>query len=90
MRSLSIALAGAIPASAPAAARTVEEQGLLHQRAAGIRPDRLRADIEALVGFGTRHATSEAAAAGYESPVVLPGPAGSFVSVGDPAPRPAQ
>lgn len=27
---------------------------------------------------------------GYESPVVFPGPAGSFVSVGDPAPRPAQ
>lgn len=26
---------------------------------------------------------------GYESPVVFPGPAGSFVSVGDPAPRPA-
>jgi len=27
---------------------------------------------------------------GYESPVVFPGPAGSFVPVGDPAPRPAQ
>ena len=90
MRALYIALAGVMLASVPAAARTVEEQGLLHQRAAEMRPEQMRADIEALVGFGTRHATSEAAAAGYESPVVLPDPAGSFVSVGDPAPRPAQ
>ena len=33
---------------------------------------------------------SSVSADGYESPVVFPGPAGSFVSVGDPAPRPAQ
>jgi Zn-dependent M28 family amino/carboxypeptidase len=33
---------------------------------------------------------SAVSADGYESPVVFPGPAGSFVSVGDPAPRPAQ
>lgn len=32
---------------------------------------------------------SAVSADGYESPVVFPGPAGSFVSVGDPAPRPA-
>ena len=59
MRALSIALAGAILASAPAAAQTVEEQVLLHQLAAEVRPERMRADIEALVGFGTRHTMSE-------------------------------
>ena len=59
MRALSIALAGAILASAPAAAQTVEEQALLHQLAAEVRPERMRADIEALVGFGTRHTMSE-------------------------------
>lgn len=31
---------------------------------------------------------SAVSADGYESPVVFPGPAGAFVSVGDPAPRP--
>lgn len=59
MRALSIALAGAILASVPAAAQTVEEQALLHQLAAEVRPGRMRADIEALVGFGTRHTMSE-------------------------------
>ncbi len=59
MRALSIALAGAILASVPAAAQTVEEQALLHQLAAEVRPERMRADIEALVGFGTRHTMSE-------------------------------
>ena len=61
MRALSIALAGAILASAPAAAQTVEEQALLHQLSAEVRPERMRADIEALVGFGTRHTMSETA-----------------------------
>jgi len=61
MRALSIALAGAILASVPAAAQTVEEQALLHQLAAEVRPERMRADIEALVGFGTRHTMSETA-----------------------------
>ena len=59
MRALSIALAGAILASVPAAAQTVEEQALLHQLAAEVRPERMRGDIEALVGFGTRHTMSE-------------------------------
>ncbi|MDP1913340.1 M20/M25/M40 family metallo-hydrolase [Brevundimonas sp.] len=59
MRALSIALAGAILASVPASAQTVEEQALLHQLAAEVRPERMRADIEALVGFGTRHTMSE-------------------------------
>ena len=61
MRALSIALTGAILASVPAAAQTVEEQALLHQLAAEVRPERMRADIEALVGFGTRHTMSETA-----------------------------
>ena len=61
MRALSIALVGAIVASVPAAAQTVEEQALLHQLAAEVRPERMRADIEALVGFGTRHTMSETA-----------------------------
>ena len=61
MRALSIALAGAILASVPAAAQTVAEQALLHQLATEVRPERMRADIEALVGFGTRHTMSETA-----------------------------
>lgn len=59
MRALSIALIGALLASVPATAQTVEEQALLHQLAAEVRPERMRADIEALVGFGTRHTMSE-------------------------------
>ncbi|MDP1528493.1 MAG: M20/M25/M40 family metallo-hydrolase [Rhodoferax sp.] len=61
MRALSIALAGALLASVPAAAQTVEEQALLHRLAADVRPERMRADIEALVSFGTRHTLSETA-----------------------------
>lgn len=61
MRALSIALTGALLASAPAAAQTVQEQALLHRLAGEIRPERMRADIEAMVGFGTRHTMSETA-----------------------------
>jgi Zn-dependent M28 family amino/carboxypeptidase len=61
MRALSIALTGAFLASAPAAAQTVQEQALLHRLAGEIRPERMRADIEAMVGFGTRHTMSETA-----------------------------
>lgn len=46
---------GAAQAQTPAAV----EQPLLHQVAAQVQPDRMRADIEALVGFGTRHTLSE-------------------------------
>ena len=59
MRALSIALAGAILAAGPASAQTAQEQALLHQLASEVRPERMRADIEALVGFGTRHTMSE-------------------------------
>ena len=61
MRALSIALAGALLASGPVAAQTVQEQALLHQLSAEVRPERMRSDIEALVSFGTRHTMSETA-----------------------------
>jgi Zn-dependent M28 family amino/carboxypeptidase len=61
MRALSIALAGLMLVSGPAAAQTPapSEQALLHQVAGDVRPERMRADIEALVGFGTRHTLSD-------------------------------
>ena len=61
MRALSIALVGALLASVPAAAQTTSEHTLLHELAGEVRPERMRADIEALVGFGTRHTLSETA-----------------------------
>lgn len=59
MRALSIALAGALLASAPVAAQSVEEQARVHRLVGEVRADRLRADVEAMVGFGTRHTLSE-------------------------------
>ena len=61
MRLLSIALTGLILVSGSAAAQTPasSEHALLHQLAGEVQPDRMRADIEALVGFGTRHTLSE-------------------------------
>ena len=62
MRVVSIALFGACLAAAfPALAQTpaAVEQPLLHTLAAEVQPERMRADIEALVGFGTRHTLSE-------------------------------
>lgn len=61
MRALSIALAGAILASVPAAAQPVDEQALVHRLVSEVRPERLRADVESMVGFGTRHTLSETA-----------------------------
>ncbi len=61
MRALSLAVAGLLLAAAPATAQTVQEQALLHQLAAEVQPDRMRADIDALVSFGTRHTMSETA-----------------------------
>ena len=46
---------GAAQAQTPAAV----EQPLLHALASDVQPDRMRADIEALVAFGTRHTLSE-------------------------------
>ena len=58
-----IALA-ALLASLPAAAANAQtsvaaEQPLLHEIAGQIQPDRMRPDIMALVGFGTRHTLSQ-------------------------------
>ncbi|WP_332654906.1 M20/M25/M40 family metallo-hydrolase [Brevundimonas sp.] len=63
MRALSIALAGLMLISGPAAAQTPapSEHALLHQLAGEVRPERMRADIEAMVSFGTRHTMSETA-----------------------------
>ena len=63
MRTLSIALAGllSLATAASAAAQTAGEHALLHQLTGEVRPERMREDIEALVGFGTRHTLSETA-----------------------------
>lgn len=62
MRAVSIALFGAcLATTSPALAQTpaAVEQPLLHTLAAEVRPERMRTDIEAMVGFGTRHTLSE-------------------------------
>ncbi|MFT4913653.1 MAG: hypothetical protein ACI9YM_002254 [Brevundimonas sp.] len=62
MRVVSIALFGAcLAAASPTLAQTpaAAEQPLLHTLAAEVQPERMRGDIEALVGFGTRHTLSE-------------------------------
>lgn len=62
MRALSIALTGLLLASGqPALAQTAaaQEQPLLHQLGGDVRPERMREDIAAMVGFGTRHTLSE-------------------------------
>ncbi|HEY0102942.1 MAG TPA: M20/M25/M40 family metallo-hydrolase [Brevundimonas sp.] len=60
MRALSLALAGLMIVSTPSAAQApTQEQALLHQLSGEIRPERMRSDIEAMVGFGTRHTMSE-------------------------------
>jgi len=61
MRTLSLAVAGLLLAAAPAARAQAPtaEQALLHELAGQVRPERMRADIETMVGFGTRHTLSE-------------------------------
>ena len=61
MRVFSVALAGWMLATAsPAVAQaTAQEQALVHRLVGGVRAERLRADVEAMVGFGTRHTLSE-------------------------------
>lgn len=48
-------------AAAPAMAQTpaATKQPLLHQLASDVRPERMRADIESMVSFGTRHTLSD-------------------------------
>lgn len=62
MRVLSAAFIGlSLAAASPAIAQTpvAAEQPKLHAVAAAVEIDRLRADIESMVGFGTRHTLSE-------------------------------
>ena len=59
MRALSIALTGVILASGPVAAQSVDDQTLVRRLVGEVRQERLRADVEAMVGFGTRHTLSE-------------------------------
>ncbi|WP_374516171.1 M20/M25/M40 family metallo-hydrolase [Brevundimonas sp.] len=61
MRTLPLALAGLLLAGATAAqAQTPPaEHPLLHQLAGEVRPERMRADIQTMVDFGTRHTLSE-------------------------------
>ncbi|MFA4892452.1 M20/M25/M40 family metallo-hydrolase [Brevundimonas sp.] len=61
MRMFSVALAGLmlVAASDASAQAPVQEQALLHRLAGDVQPERMRTDIEALVGFGTRHTLSE-------------------------------
>lgn len=52
---LSLILAGTAQAQTPAS----QEQAQLHALAGQIQPERMRADIQALVDFGTRHTLSD-------------------------------
>ncbi|MES2835130.1 MAG: M20/M25/M40 family metallo-hydrolase [Pseudomonadota bacterium] len=53
------ALLAALPGAALAQTSAAEEQPLLHEVAGQVNPERMRADITAMVGFGTRHTLSE-------------------------------
>lgn len=61
MRTLPLALAGLLLAGAAVAETPTPaaEHPLLHQLAAEVRPERMRADIQTMVDFGTRHTLSE-------------------------------
>ena len=49
----------ALPAVSHAQTSVAAEQPLLHEIAGQIQPERMRADITSLVGFGTRHTLSD-------------------------------
>jgi hypothetical protein len=53
------ALLAALPATALAQTSAAVEQPLLHELVGAVSPDRMFADVTALVGFGTRHTMSE-------------------------------
>ena len=55
------AVLAAFPGAALAQTQAAQEHPLLHEVAAQVDPERMRADITALVGFGTRHTMSETA-----------------------------
>lgn len=60
MRSIALAaVIGALPVTALAQTPASVDQPAVHALVSEVRTDRLRADIEALVGFGTRHTLSD-------------------------------
>lgn len=60
MRSIALAaVIGALPVTALAQTPASVDQPAVHALVSEVRKDRLRADIEALVGFGTRHTLSD-------------------------------
>lgn len=60
MRSIALAaLMCALPAASLAQTPASVDQPAIHALVSEVRTDRLRADIEALVGFGTRHTLSD-------------------------------
>lgn len=59
MRSLVFAALTLIPATALAQTPAAVEHSGLHAVAAAVRPERMRQDITALIGFGTRHTLSD-------------------------------
>lgn len=61
MRALALALVLTLSGAGMATAQTpaAVEHSFLHELAAEVQPQRMREDIEAMVGFGTRHTLSE-------------------------------
>ncbi|ADL01527.1 M28 family metallopeptidase [Brevundimonas subvibrioides] len=59
MRLIALAALLALPAVAHAQTAAAPEQPLLHEVVSQVEPDRMRADITAMVGFGTRHTMSD-------------------------------
>lgn len=53
------AVLAALPIAASAQTPAAQEQPLLHALASEVQKERLRADLERLVGFGTRHTLSD-------------------------------
>lgn len=55
------ALLAALPSAAPAQTPASTEHSLLHRLPTAVSADRLRADVESMVSFGTRHTLSDTA-----------------------------
>ncbi|MBX9614107.1 MAG: M20/M25/M40 family metallo-hydrolase [Caulobacteraceae bacterium] len=61
MRLIALAALLALPSAASAQTPATTDHPLLHQLPTAVSADRLRADVEAMVSFGTRHTLSETA-----------------------------
>ncbi|MDP3405413.1 MAG: M20/M25/M40 family metallo-hydrolase [Brevundimonas sp.] len=61
MRLIALAALLALPSAASAQTPATADHPLLHQLPTGVSAERLRADVEAMVSFGTRHTLSETA-----------------------------